>query len=157
MYVSVCADLNQSEEFFPPSTSEYLKVQDQLAYFVMQMHNPVETLVQSWDRNWNPRHYITPEFVVHNQVWARFIFNSDIDFSSTPVAYNFSLDLEAADAEGRPHTVTFTDEYDNTLDLHFYSGTNEMNRVYMAWDLETYPGQYDEWMRVNDYGSVEGY
>ena len=156
MYVTVRADLNQADEFFPPTTSEYYRVQDQLADFVMQMHHPVETLVQAWDRNWNPDLYVTPQFVVHNQVWARFIFNSDIDFSSTPVAYNFNLDLESASIEDRPHTVTFTNDDDNTLDLHFYTGTEEMNQVYMEWDLEAHPGDYDEWV-MTGRPPVEGY
>lgn len=157
MYITVRADLNQAEEFFPPSTIEYVGVKELLADFVMQMHDPVETLLQDRDRNWQRRHYVFPQFVVHNQVWARFIFNSDLDYTSTPVANNFRLDVEAAEAEGRPHTVTFTNEDGKTLDLHFHSGTEEMNRIYMEWDLEAHPGHYDEWVMYGQGPIVEGY
>ena len=128
-YVTVCADLNQAEEFFPPTTSVYTQIQYQLTRLVRSMHEPVEALVQSSDIHWDSEYNVPPQFVIHNQVWSRLIINSSVDLRSDPTVNSFFQGLGVAHIDSEPFCIRYTED-DKNLDLLFYLGTVEMDQAY---------------------------
>ena len=98
-YVTVCADLNQAEEFFLPLGT--IPVQHRLVHYILAMHT-VDTLYQHLDSC----KYVEPQFVVNNDVWARFIINPSADISTDPNAMRFVQEMSLAYEESRPYSVS---------------------------------------------------
>lgn len=147
-YVTVCVDLNQADEFLLPSDT--VPVEYKLVHYILSMHT-VDPLYHHLDSC----KYVEPQFVVNNEVWARFIINPSADVSSDPNAMRFVQEMSLAYEESRPYSISVFNDDSKRMDLQFFNDYEQMDTVYMQWDRDTNPGRYEQWVTEVESSSFD--